>query len=415
MRTVHLGLVFTALLAGCAAANAQPAPPAPAWAHVPADFASLEEVSAAAAQFPNSSNMQRRRLGAALPAKDAATALDAARHMAVMGATLSPASRALVAVLVGADAMTPVSARFDANAAPLVASKVYASIPADHHLIEGIVWNGDEHRLYTASVVDRRLLAIDPPAAATVAAEGDFGSLFGGVYDAAHQRIWLASASIEQTPKNVPVFSGLVGIDLHGSSKPIRIPFPAGVDATLGDVALARDGTLYASDGLKGGIYRCRPGCVTLETFVAPGILFSAQGMALSRDQRWLYAADYRNGLAAVERSSGRVVRIAGDETMMLDGIDGLVIHGDSLIAVQNGVGPLRIVRLHLSPDGLRITRLDVLERANPDWGEPTLGTVAGNQFLYVADPQWDRYGEGGAAAANMPARPTPIRAIHLD
>ena len=38
-----------------------------------------------------------------------------------------------------------------------------------------------------------------------------------------------------------------------------------------------------------------------------------------------------------------------------------------------------------------------MLESNNPDWGEPTLGALRGDDFLYVADAQWERYGAGGA------------------
>jgi hypothetical protein len=92
---------------------------------------------------------------------------------------------------------------------------------------------------------------------------------------------------------------------------------------------------------------------------------------------------------------------------MMLDGIDGLAAHGRDLIAFQTAYFPARIARLRLSGDGLRVERLDVLERANPDWGEITVGAVAGDELLYVANAQWDHYGEGGAPVAGTTPLPT--------
>lgn len=404
--------VFFAASSALAWGAIQPA--SSAWPQAEITLNTARDINAAAAQFPNSSGMQRRRLGAALESGDKAGALDATRRLAAMGAALSPASRARVGEFIGAAAMASLSARFDANIAPVGTSTLYTTVPASHRLIEGLMWDSRAKRLYAASVVDRRLLALTPPNGASVAAAGDFGSLFGGAYDPARGKIWIASAAIEQTPKNVPVFTGLVVVDVRGKAAPVAIPAPAGANATLGDVAVAADGTVYASDGLKGGIYRCRRGCATLETFIAPGRFFSSQGMVLSKDQKWLYVADYRYGLAAVDRASGSIRRIAGDDTMMLDGIDALVGYKSDLIAIQNGVGPIRIVRLHLSEAGDRVEKLDVLERGNPAWGEPSLGVVVGNQLLYVADPQWDRYGDGGAATSDKPARPTPIRSLRL-
>jgi hypothetical protein len=96
----------------------------------------------------------------------------------------------------------------------------------------------------------------------------------------------------------------------------------------------------------------------------------------------------------------------------MLDGIDGLYPWRGGLIAVQNGTNPRRILWLTLSPDGDRIAGVRVLESNHPDWGEPTLGTVRRNDFLYVADAQWERYGEGGAVQGAWPVRATAIRLL---
>jgi hypothetical protein len=98
----------------------------------------------------------------------------------------------------------------------------------------------------------------------------------------------------------------------------------------------------------------------------------------------------------------------------MLDGIDGLVPWRGGFLAIQNGTSPRRILQLALSDDGSRITAMRVLESSHPEWGEPTLGTVHGDGFLYVADAQWERYGTAGALAGEGPTRPTAIRELRL-
>jgi hypothetical protein len=127
-----------------------------------------------------------------------------------------------------------------------------------------------------------------------------------------------------------------------------------------------------------------------------------------------MYIADYRYGLAAVDRASGRVFRMNAPGDMMLDGIDALIRDGDRLIAIQNGAPPLRIVALTLSRDGFGITALRVVERANPAWGEPSLGAVIGDRLVYVSNPQWERYGAHGAVTGEGPILPTVIRAVRL-
>jgi hypothetical protein len=394
------------LLMSASVAGAQPIP----WPRAALDFATPAEVDAVALQFPNSTNMQRRRIAAALDAHDAAAALDATRRLAAMGATLSPASRARVAALVGDGPIAALAPGFDANAAPAGASVAFGEIGTDQHLIEGLIWNADGRHLYATSIVDRRLFELRADGAHVIL-EGGLGSMFGGAWDRARSRLWIASAVIEQTPAG-PGFTGLVGVDPANPAAALRIPAPAG--ATPGDVAVAPDGMVYLSDGMNGAVYRCPPGCTALENWLPAGTFRSAQGMAFSGDGRLIYIADYRYGLAAVDRASGRVFRMNAPADLMLDGIDALIRDRDRLIAIQNGAPPLRIVELTLSGDGFGITALRVVERANPAWGEPSLGAVIGDRLVYVSNPQWERYGAHGAVTGEGPILPTVIRAVRL-
>lgn len=411
MKTSLIAILCALMTGGCAAVPDGRAPSA--WPIAVRDFATPAEAVRVAALFPNSGGMVRRRLAAALEAKDRVAAIAALRQLAAMGTSLSEHSQGQVEALIGAEAMAPIAASFDVNVKPIAASRVHAVIPAEHDLVEGVVWDSDSGRLYATTIVDRTLLLVGE-GRTSVAASGGLGSLFGGAYDPVRKRLWIAAGSVPETPKGEPAWIGLITLDPDRPDRLVRIPAPAGMAATPGDVAVARDGNVYASDGLSGAVYRCRPGCTALETLLAPGTLFSAQGLALSRDQKWLYIADRRYGIAALDRSSGRLFQVLGDEAMMLDGIDGLVGHEGDLIGLQTAYHPQRIIRLRLSADGLRVKRLDVLESNHPEWKEITLGAVAGDRLLYVANAHWSRYGEGGVPKAGAPALSTPVRALDL-
>ena len=73
-------------------------------------------------------------------------------------------------------------------------------------------------------------------------------------------------------------------------------------------------------------------------------------------------------------------------------GIDGMYIYGDELIAIQNGVRPHRVVAFKLSGDGLSITGSRVLASNLPEFDEPTLGTIRGDYFYFVANSHWNRF-----------------------
>jgi hypothetical protein len=393
-------------IAACAAA---PMPAAAAeWPEAVRDFASPAEAIEAAGRFPNSAGMQRRRLAAAVALADAGEAHSALRRLAGMGAVPSRAELVQATPLVGSAAVSQLAACFSANSEPLARSVHYATVPAEHRLVEGLLFDPEHGRLFATTAVSGRLASVGD---ARLKSE-PLGTLLGGAYDARQRRFWIASAAMGMSRDGESGFAGLVSVDPDDLGAARRVPAPAG--AAPADVAVARDGTVYASDGLNGAVYRCRPGCAALETWVPAGTLYSAQGLAVSADQRLLYVADRRYGLAAVDRATGRVYRVEAAPNVMLDGIDGLVLVEGDLVATQTAYSPQRIVRLRLSSDGLSVTRLEVLERANREWGEVTLAVVAGSRLIYVADAQWERWGPGGLPAGGRPAGPTPIRSLAL-
>jgi hypothetical protein len=97
-----------------------------------------------------------------------------------------------------------------------------------------------------------------------------------------------------------------------------------------------------------------------------------------------------------VDLATRQVRLLAADENVLALGIDGLLVTGGHLVAIQNGVTPHRVVRLTLDGPGGRIVRSEVLERARPDYAEPTLGVVVGGDLYYVANSQWERFRDDG-------------------
>ena len=72
-------------------------------------------------------------------------------------------------------------------------------------------------------------------------------------------------------------------------------------------------------------------------------------------------------------------------------------------------------MRLHLDGDGRR-HRVDaeVLERARPDYAEPTLGVVVGPTLYYVANSQWERFREDGTIDTPDALRPPLVLRLPL-
>ena len=395
------------LLAACAAPIAGGAPgsagrEAP-WPTPVADPAQLTN------DFPDSASVLRRQLGAANDARDGAAVRAGLTRLAALGYAPSQQTLDTLALYLPDAEMAALRLRFAANRATIQASRLLINVPAEHRLIEGIAWDSRTGRLFAASVVSRALLVRE--AQGWRAVEGlESGSLFGLAIDNRRRVIWAASGVVEQTPAPETAFRGLIAVDLATLRPVRRLAAPA--DGTPADIAVAADGTVYASDPNSGAIYRARLTDTALTVLVPPGRLRSPQGLVPSADGRRLYVSDYGYGLAEVTLADGAVSRLESDANTMLDGIDGLYPWRGGLIAIQNGTSPRRILFLTLSQNGGRVASVTVLESGNPEWGEPTLGAVRPRDFLYVADAQWERYGAGGVLQGEGATHVTPVRLL---
>jgi sugar lactone lactonase YvrE len=370
-----------------ASSIAAPAPAAP-WRPVDAStgrITDLAGLTAHAADFPDSASVQRRLLSAALRENEATVARAALQSLEAMGYALSAAAFDALAPLIGQAEAKAAQLRAETLREPVGASAVIAQIPPEHRLVEGVAWDAATERLFLSSVVDRRLLVLDGIRAGPIDG-AETGSMFGLAIDSERRLLWSAAGTVEQTPSPGSAFSGLVAIHLDRLEQVRRIRSPDGV--SLSNIAVAPDGTVYVDDSNGGGVFRFVPGADALETLVEPGTaLRSPQGIALHPDGRRLYIGDYSYGIAIVDLATRTVGRLAATSPLMLDGVDGLYWLDGGLVAIQNGTNPMRIVRIAIDPSGTRANGLTVVEANNPEWGEPTIGQMAGNQLIYVSDP----------------------------
>lgn len=399
-----------------------PVPSAPSAQSVPARWdttdrlvspVTRESLARLASNNPNSAITQRRRLQLALQQGDfdgAAAALD---RMSAMELSLSAEAYRVVGQAIGADGVADDVERAEGRAEPLTASREVAAIPADIMLSEAFAFDEATGRWFAGSIVERSLHVSDDGRSWRWVATGGLGSVAGLAIDPATRTLWIASGRLDQTKRPEEAFVGLVALDLDTMKEKRRITAPRAI-ATLGDLAVTADGTVLVSDPVGSGVYRLGPGRGQLETLVEPRHFASPQGIAVHPSGRFAYVADWAYGVALVDLETRAIGRLAGSETVALDGVDGMAWYDGSLIVIQNGLNPHRIVRWLLSEDGFAVRSAQLLERAHPDWGEPTVGQLVGSRFFYASDPQWDRFAKGGAQEGDAPLRPNPIRAIDL-
>jgi hypothetical protein len=188
-------------------------------------------------------------------------------------------------------------------------------------------------------------------------------------------------------------------------------PAPGG--HVLGDLAIGPRGDVFLTDSNEPVLYWLRQGSDSLESIRSP-LFHSLQGMAPSTDGHRLYVSDYSHGMLIVDLATRAVTRVSDAPGSTSLGCDGIVWDRGTIIAVQNGVSPARIVRFVLDATGTRFTRVDVLDQNSGVADEPTIGTIAGHEFVYVANSQWDKHDAKGNPLAGKILTPPKLLAIPL-
>lgn len=399
-------------LAVAAPARAQDGPAPPVWQAVDAETRRLTGITGLQAllvMFPDSASVRRRLLNAYLEAGRSTDALAEAVELVRRGYAFSPAAQEMLLTLGPAEEQRSVLGLQSTHAEPIETSGLLATVPAEIHLVESVWRDPRSGDLFVTSVVSRALYVRR--------GEGEWepiplqgaGSLSGMAADPASGLLWVGSGVFDQTPEPASAFRGVIAIDPATGRETRRLAAPA--DASPSDMAVAGDGTVYASDPVSGAVYVGQPGGGALDVLVPPGTFRSPQGL-VPWDEG-LIVSDYAYGLAFVDRG-GKAWRIGAEAPLLLDGIDGMWRRGEKIVAVQNGARPMRIVAFTVSPDGKRARGLRVLEQAHPDWTEPVGGNISNGELVYVATGQWDRFGIGGALTDDRSPAATEIRVLSL-
>ena len=267
-------------------------------------------------------------------------------------------------------------------------AEIAASVDDGNFVPEGIAFD-DAGRLYLGSI-RKGLLLRDGE---VLSDRQGHWSVFGMRF---HEdgSLWFASAAVAQLEG--------VGDDL-GRTGLFRIDPDSGAitraailpqhseQQVLGDLVVHGD-AIFTTDSLTGAVYRYDLDDNEFTAIVSAGEFTSPQGLVLDSTGESLYVADYTRGIYRVPLDGGEPRKLGLPEGTSDYGIDGLYRYDDELVAIQNGIRPHRVVAFELSPDGSAITGSRVLASNLPEFDEPTLGVIRGDDFYFVANSHWNRF-----------------------
>jgi len=314
-----------------------------------------------------------------------------------------------------------IAARLESNAGPIANAMVATGFTDAALLAEDIVWDPIHHRFLISSIHRRKIVAVDTigrTSELVTAREADVWGFYALAIDTTRGRLWATTAAGPMCEGWTAADSGrtaLVAYDLASGKRVTRIELPRdGSRHVLGDITLGRDGAVYLTESLGGGVYRVAPWAARFETLVPSGTFGSPQKPVLAADGRRLLIPDYPRGIAALDLTTRAVSWLVKPRTLASVGIDGLYKDGHALIAIQNGTTPKRVLRLVLDEAETRIVTWQVLEQASEWLGEPNHGAIVRREFYFIGNSGWDRVNPRDELETPASARPPVILGLEL-
>ncbi len=272
-------------------------------------------------------------------------------------------------------------------------------------LPESIAWDPASRSFFVGSMHRRKIVrrAADGTVSDWAGPREGLWSVIGIKVDTTRGALWANSCSMGDELPMTPPDSATVG---RGALLRLRLPdgavvgrYEPGPDrrpVCFNDLAIAPAGDIFLTAG-PGGLWRLRNGADTLERVLADTTLW-LNGVATGPDGA-LYVAGDAQGPLRLDPETGEWQAVRASASDTLKGIDGLYVHRGSLVWIQNGVEPARVVQAPLSENGLAIREVRVLERGHADYAIPTTGVMVGDTLFYVATAQLDAIRPGGRVA----------------
>lgn len=263
--------------------------------------------------------------------------------------------------------------------------------------VESVTPGEDEGVFYIGSIHKRKIIKVNKDKSLsdfTNAKQDGLCAVFDLKVDQSKKYLWVSSSpmpEMEGYQENLP--SGVFQYDIK-SYRLVKkfLPENPKLELVLGSIAINKKGEVFASDSKSNLIFKVNESTGKLEQFFSSEEFWNVQGITFSDDNKYMFIADYIKGIFRLDLTNFELLLLPKNFDPSLKSVDGLVYFNNSLIAIQNGLKPMRVTRYVLNKSMDKLEAYSILDQAHPAFNEPTLGTLDKNTFYYVANSLWSGY-----------------------
>ena len=273
------------------------------------------------------------------------------------------------------------------------AKKVISLSEKDIHP-EGLAYLPKSRTWLVSSIRKRKIVAFDikTGSCSDWLKSKEMLAVFAMKADAKEQYLWVATSAMPEMEDYSAASEDkgeILKIDIK--ERQIVKRFTIEGNHVFGDLWVAKNNVVYVSDSVKPMLYKIENDEINLfMSFENDG--FNLQGITMNDKEDKLFVADYLKGIAMVDMKTLSKTWLTLPEGTTGKGIDGLVFYQNKLIAVQNGILPIRLTQFNLNATQTAIKSCEILENNRPEFDEPALATSVGNKLYFFANSPWKAY-----------------------
>lgn len=217
-------------------------------------------------------------------------------------------------------------------------------------------------------------------------------SVFAMKTDGKQQFLWVACSAIPEMKgflKEMEGKSEILKIEI--ATKKVVQRFSVEGSHVFGDLIVDENNDVYISDSAEPLIYKISNKAISVWKDLKPQA-FNLQGITFNADHTKIFIADYLKGILEIDLKDGSHSWLKFPENATRKGIDGLVFYNNALIAIHNGVAPIRIVKYQLDREDSEILDFVVLDNNRIAFNEPALASVFKDKLYFFANSPWKFY-----------------------
>jgi sugar lactone lactonase YvrE len=341
-----------------------------------------------------------------------AEALQWLRKFSATGLSADISQNAAMKPLLDEAAGQKIAAQMKENTKPVTNAELVCSLPQADIMPEDIAYVKPSGTFIVSSIQHHSLYRVTLPKAGgkecamqelSLPQDAKRWPTMAVSFDPRRKALWVTASAMPDFsgfPKEDSGKAQLLEVDAASGKVLHRFDPPTRGPTVLGDMSVTADGTVYVTDSIGGGVFRLRGDLQTAKLEKIADGLFSPQTPVLARDGKRLFIADYSMGIAVIDLpasgATAKVNYLVHPENIAVVALDGLYLDGDSLVGIQNGTDPVRVVRFKLNHAQTEITGAQVIEQASDRMGDPTHAVLVDGQFYVSSNVGWSEVDDSG-------------------